>query len=109
MYQPYLDELKEKGYTIIRGVINKDEVNATKKKVYSWQKTIPNHDWIHSQIDPHGIYKYHNVGHTDFAWYLRTHPKILEIFKFIWNTEELIVSYDGSCWIPEKCNKTDKI
>ena len=62
-------------------------------------KTIPNHDKIHNQIDPHGIYKYHNTGHQEHAWYIRTNPKVIEIFQNIWKTDDLVVSFDGSCYI----------
>jgi len=56
-------ELQTKGYCVIPDVLSSEEVNNIKQLFYKWQKTIPNHDKIHNQIDPHGIYKFHNVGH----------------------------------------------
>ena len=58
---------------------------------YNWQKTIPNHDFIHYSIDPHGIYKYLQVGPRGHAWYLRTRPLIQDVYKKLWETEKLIV------------------
>lgn len=100
-------ELKEKGYTIIYDVLNSSEIEALKQKVYRWQKSIPNYEKMHKDIDPHGIHKFHNAGHTDFAWELRTHPAILNIFSELWKTKNLIVSYDGSCYMSEKSSKKD--
>ena len=31
------------------------------------------------------------------------------MFKKIWNTDKLVVSFDGSCYISKECNKTDNI
>ena len=102
-----LNALKEKGFAIVYDVLRESEIRDKIQKVYKWQKSIPNYDKIHNMIDPHSIHKYHNAGHTDFAWELRTNPKILEIFGGIWGTEDLIVSYDGNCFMSEKLKKYD--
>nr|QFG74542.1 MAG: hypothetical protein [Megaviridae environmental sample] len=101
------EELQQNGYCIIKNVLSSDEIKFCKEKFYDWKKTIPNHDKMHSTIDPHGIYKYHRVGHTYHGWYLRTHDVIQDIYKQLWNTEELIVSFDGCCWIPKNTKKKD--
>lgn len=38
------------------------------------------------------------IGHAQFIWNLRQHPKVLEVFSKIWNTspEDLLVSFDGA-------------
>ena len=102
-------ELKEKGYCIIPDVLSSEEVDKAKELFYTWQKTIPNHDKIHSIIDPHGIYKYHQAGHQEHAWFIRTNPKLVNIFKEVWNTDDLVVSFDGSCYISKNCSKADNI
>jgi len=102
-------QLENNGYCIITDVLNKDEINNALSMFRKWQNTIPKHDWIHSIIDPHGIYKFHEVGHQEHAWYLRTNPKIINIYKKLWNTNELVVSFDGSCYIPKELNKKDSI
>lgn len=72
-------ELEEKGYSIVEGILTKDEIETYKESVYEWQKTIPNHDEVHASCNPHNIYKYHEVGHQRFAWLIRTHPKVQEV------------------------------
>ena len=46
-----------------------------------WQTTIPDHDYLHNMIDPHGIYKYHEVGHQEHAWYIRTRTGVQDVFR----------------------------
>ncbi len=29
------------------------------------------------------------------------------VFKSLWKTNELVVSFDGTCWIPKEVRKTD--
>jgi ectoine hydroxylase-related dioxygenase (phytanoyl-CoA dioxygenase family) len=102
-------ELEMKGYAIIPNVLSTEEIEIAKKMMYDWQKTIPNHDSMHKKISPHGIYKFHNGGHQRHSWYIRTKPKVQEFFKYLWNTEELIVSYDGSCYISKDNTQKDNI
>ena len=102
-------ELKEKGYCIVPNVLNSNEVSDAKKLFYDWQSTIPNHDKLHKNIDPHGIYKFHEVGHQRHAWYIRTNDKVQSIFKQLWNCDDLIVSFDGTCFIPKSEKRKDNI
>ena len=102
-------ELENKGYCIVPNVLSNEEVIEAKKLFYTWQKTIPNHDIIHNIIDPHGIYKYHQAGHQEHAWYIRTRPKVIEVYKKLWKCEDLVVSFDGSCYISKDMKKQDNI
>ena len=102
-------ELANKGYCIIPNILSENEINEAKQLFYDWQKTITNHDKMHNTIDPHGIYKYHHVGHQEHAWYIRTRPNVIAVFKKLWNCDELVVSFDGSCYISKENNKKDAI
>jgi len=99
--QKYIDELNEKGYTIVPDVLTPSEVEEALGLFKAWQKTIQNHDEIHRKCDPHGIYKHHEAGHQEHAWLIRTRPKLKEVFAAIWKTDDLVVSFDGNCWIPK--------
>ena len=107
--QNYKAELASQGYCIIPNVLTSDEIDTAKTMFKEWQKTIDDHDKIHRAIDPHGIYKHHEVGHQRHAWYIRTNPKVQEAFKSIWNCDDLIVSFDGSCYIDKNNKQKDKI
>ena len=107
--QKYIINLKQNGYIVIPNILNNYEINKAKELFKKWKNSINDIDNIHNSIDPHGIFKFHEVGHQEFAWYLRTIPNIINIFKKIWECDELVVSFDGSCYIPQSCNKKDKI
>jgi hypothetical protein len=102
-------ELLEKGYCVVPNILSNEEINKAKEMFYCWQKTIPNHNKIHNLIDPHGIYKYHEAGHQEHSWFIRTRPKVIEIFKYLWKTDKLNVSFDGSCYISKDTKKKDNI
>lgn len=108
-YKSIQKELEDKGYCIIENILTKDEIEYSKTEFRKWQTTIPNHDFFHNKIDPHGIYKYHRSGHTRHAWFIRTRPQVQEVFKQLWNCKDLVVSFDGSCYISKNNTSKDKI
>jgi len=93
-------ELKENGYTIIPNVYNEEEIIEYWRLFNKWHDEVDNLEEHHSLIDYNGIYKHHEVGHQRFAWLARTNPKILNIFKQLWNTDELVTGFDGCCYYP---------
>lgn len=103
------EELDTKGFCIIPDVLTQEQISHAYNLFHDWKKTIPNHDYIHNNANPHGIYKYHQAGHTEHAWFIRTRPNVQNVFKNLWNTNELIVSFDGCCYIPKNLKKKDKI
>lgn len=104
----YLDDLEDKGYAIIPNVLSQEDVEYCRNLVYDWQKTVPDLKDIHKYVDPHGIYKYCEIGHQRHCWYIRTRPAVKKIFENIWGTDDLVVSYDGSCYFPKEYDKTDR-
>jgi len=105
--QSYIEELKTNGFTVIPDILTNEEIVTAKNLFLNWKNNLHNHDKIHNLCDPHGIYKYQEVGHQEHAWYLRTRPKVREVFETLWNTTDLVVSFDGCCWIPKNCKKKD--
>lgn len=95
------------GYCIIPNSLDPNEIFQAKEMFYDWIDSIPNFDFIHNKINPHNILKYHQVGHQEFAWYLRTKPQIIQIFADLWNTtiNNLVVSFDGACYIKQNNSK----
>jgi hypothetical protein len=107
MDEHYLELLID-GYTIIPDVLSPQEVEEARGLFYDWKSTIPNHDEIHEQINPHGIYKFHEAGHQRHAWFIRTRPKVQAMFKYLYDTDDLVSSFDGSCFISSTCTRMDK-
>tara|TARA_X000000368_G_scaffold88406_2_gene67394 strand:- start:1335 stop:2222 length:888 start_codon:yes stop_codon:yes gene_type:complete len=96
------------GYVIIPDVLTKDEVETATSMFKQWQKSVPNLEFLHKTVDPHGIYKFHQAGHQRHAWYIRTRSAVQNVFAFLHNSEDLIVSYDGCCYIDKKDKRKDK-
>jgi len=94
------DEFLEKGYVVIPNVLNNNEIQEYIDEFNKWMDSVENLDEIHNTINFGGIFKYYEVGHQRFAWLLRTNPKILSIFKSLWNTDSLVTSFDGCCYYP---------
>jgi ectoine hydroxylase-related dioxygenase (phytanoyl-CoA dioxygenase family) len=109
----YIKDLQQKGYAIIENVLDPTEVETALQMFHDWRTSIPNLDELHKTIDPHGIYKHHEAGHQRHAWYIRTRPKVQQYFTDLWkhycsdDADELITSYDGSCYIESDCSKKD--
>ena len=102
-------ELDHKGYVVVPCVLNREEVDKCLDWFGDWQKSIPDHDYQHDKLSPHGIYKFHQAGHQRHSWYIRTRPAVREVFEGLWDTKDLVVSFDGSCYIPKDMKKKDNI
>ena len=109
----YIEDLNRDGYAIIPNIITPDELEEAREQFFNWKnqltETIPNFLENHHKINPHSIFKFHEVGHQRFMWFIRTRPKVQDVFKKIWNTDELTVGFDGCCWMPSDLNKKDNI
>jgi ectoine hydroxylase-related dioxygenase (phytanoyl-CoA dioxygenase family) len=108
-YNTELDELAENGYCVIENVLTAEEVETSIKYFREWFSSHPQIAGLHSKISPHGIFKYHEVGQQRHAWYIRTRPNVQNVFKNIWKTDEVVVSFDGCCYIPADCKKKDGV
>ena len=102
-------ELEENGYAIVKNVLSEDEIIKATEMFHQWRKTVEDLEYHHSALDPHGIYKFHEIGHQRHAWYIRTREKVKKAFCDIWNTDDLIVSYDGSCYLDKNVKKKDNV
>jgi len=88
-----MDYLKTHGYVVIDDVLSTEEVHHATQLFRVWKEknSIP--------VGNHGIIQTHNAGHQEHAWYIRTRPNVINIFQHIWNTKDLIVSFDGMCYM----------
>ena len=96
------NELATKGYCIVPNILTPEEIEYSKLCFQGWKDSIENFNNVHNLINHSGIIRYHNIGHTRHAWFIRTRPNVKNIFKNLWATDDLIVSYDGSCYISKK-------
>ncbi len=102
-YDVILNRLRNDGYVVIPNIITDNEIQTALRYFNIWKSSLKNYEWT----IPHGIFKFHEVGHQRHAWYLRTRSSIQDVFRFIWNTDDIITSFDGSCYIPKSLSKKD--
>ena len=102
-------DLALNGYAIIENVISAEQVATAKEYFANWLTANPELKAKHRKNDPHGIFKYGQVGHQRHAWYLRTLAEVQLPFRVLWETGTLTTGFDGSCWIPSDFNGKDKI
>ena len=99
------------GFAIVTDVLSAHEVNRATTLMQQWQATVPDYSWIHSNLDPHGVHKFHQVGHQAFAWDIRTNRSVRHVFAGLHGVADadngLVASFDGSCYIAADCAKTD--
>lgn len=100
----WLTDLVENGYAVVPDVLSKEKCNTYYNRI--WQifedfgtgvdRSKPE-TWK-SQSMPaniHGIFQHYKMGHKQPIWDIRCEPAIINVFKQIWGTEELLVSFDG--------------
>ncbi len=111
MQYTYCDQLslKEDGITVINDVLNDDEIDYAKNMMWDYLSHITKHMPIpidKLQTDTYksfyNLYPKHgmllqnwDVGHNPMSWYVRQNAKVVDAFKSIWNTGDLLTSFDG--------------
>jgi hypothetical protein len=106
--------LEENGYVVYKDVATKEEREKgmchvcfsfdCKAESLLWEylaqfgvdkNDISTWDWV----DPFhkGILPGNGIGQSAFLWFCRGLPKVKQIYAGIWETEELLTSFDGCC------------
>ena len=93
-------ELETKGYCIVPNVLSASDVVKARDLFFRWHATILADDTATQRRRRfNGIYASHGVGHAPLAWFVRTHPNVLAAFRRAWSDDDLVVSFDGCCYI----------
>ncbi len=92
-----LFELCTLGYTKIK-VFDKKTAHEFRDRFTNWRE---DRDLDHI----HGIIKSYGIGQTDFMWDIRCHDNVFNVFKTIWQTDDLLVSFDGAGYYPANDKK----
>ena len=102
-------DLALQGYAILENVLTPQQVATATQYFKDWLAANPTLVENHKKNDPHGIFKFAEVGHQKHAWYLKTLPEVQLPFQVLWDTPDLTTGFDGSCWIPPLFNSRDSI
>jgi len=107
MDKVHLQELQEKGYTIVSGLFELEKVIKARQLFFEWLKSVPVVEEHHARESFQGLMKFAQVGHQKHTWFVKTDPLVQQVFKDLWITDELVTGFDGCCWIPADWNRTD--
>eukprot|EP01087_Luapelamoeba_hula_P024690 TRINITY_DN9496_c1_g1_i1.p1 TRINITY_DN9496_c1_g1~~TRINITY_DN9496_c1_g1_i1.p1 ORF type:complete len:316 (-),score=43.19 TRINITY_DN9496_c1_g1_i1:1092-2006(-) len=105
----YLEYLDANGYVVIADVLSPDQLHTGRSLAWDFIESRPQNKaqrndpltWTDELgwPDPYGngIIVGDGAGHCEFQWFVRGVPAVQQVYKNIWNTEELITSFDGFC------------
>jgi ectoine hydroxylase-related dioxygenase (phytanoyl-CoA dioxygenase family) len=85
-----LDDLSLQGYLVVPKVLDSYSVVIGKHFFYQF---LP--DVFEKEQPSHGVISSFYAGHSRFAWFCRTQPKVQAIFKQLLGCTDLVVSFDG--------------
>ena len=110
--------LEKYGVAIIPSVLDQDECSHLERGVWDYYEHVTDHKMDRTRPDTwrefynllphHSMLNQHwGVGHAQFAWDARQNAKLVQPFAALWETDDLIVSFDGSSFHlpPETTNK----
>jgi ectoine hydroxylase-related dioxygenase (phytanoyl-CoA dioxygenase family) len=103
------ETLNNFGVAIIPNVLNGKECEEMNNEIWNffesvsatWRTPVNRNNeksWreIYKLFPLHGmLFQHWNVGHCQASWNLRQNPKIVDIFSKYWETDDLLVSFDG--------------
>jgi len=98
--------LREDGVCIISNVASKQELEVGEGLFWEWAESLPfgfdrndlnslKDDWELLGFRNTGVISNFGIGQSEFMWYCRQLPGVLEVFRNIWDTTDLVTSFDG--------------
>lgn len=98
--------LEEYGYAVINNVLPHEDIEQIRSigwnDIKQWSKGLID---VENQETWENIYKFYpkhsmmiqeyGVGHMKWLWKIRQHPNIINVFSKLWNTDDLLVSFDA--------------
>jgi len=101
-----LQHLAKKGYVVIGNVLTKEEVNVATsmfwdyaENCYSGNEKIDRNDTSTWNNWPGwkdtGVIPENGIGQSELLWYIRQNDNVINVFQEIWETDELVCSFDG--------------
>jgi len=101
----WAQHLKEHGWAVVKGVVSKEKCEQFYGGMWDFMARfgtgIDRNDratWKDENWPPAlhgGLMHGYGVGHEQFVWDARSEEGIINIFAKLWNTEEILVSFDG--------------
>ena len=110
-----IEYLEEQGYVVIKNALSSSEAAKTLELLWDYLEGLDtgiDRNDVSTWGDERwptcahgGIMPSYGIGHSEAQWYLRGIPNVKKAFAKIWNTDELLTSFDGvSLWRPWNIN-----
>ncbi|KAI9661857.1 MAG: hypothetical protein M1821_009096 [Bathelium mastoideum] len=104
-YGDWRDDFHKNGFAIIRNVISRERAAYYRQRQIDWLQSFklgfdPNNEetWTQEHLPVSfkgGMYFAYSSTHEDFVWEARMEPGVQKAFSDLWDTDELLVSFDG--------------
>lgn len=104
-YGDWRDDFHKYGCVLIKNVLSRERAKYYADKQIEWlkkfelgfdEKDATTWDSEHLPVSfKGGMYMAYCAPHEKMAWEARTEPAVLDIFEKLWDTKELITSFDG--------------
>ncbi|GJP94182.1 clavaminate synthase-like protein [Aspergillus niger] len=104
-YGDWRDEFHKNGCVVIKNVISLERAKYYCDKQIEWLKSFDlgfdendESTWTTEHLPisfKGGMYYGYAAPHEKIAWEARTEPAVIEIFEKLWETKELLSSFDG--------------
>merc|ERR1712137_784507 len=105
--EQWLAYLEEHGYCVLANVADAQAIEQAKSLVWDFLESVPETqvkrnnlstwgiegDWLPSPSN--GILGGFGFGQSAFCWHARLLPGVKQAFAAIWDSDDLIVSFDG--------------
>lgn len=102
-----VEYLQTHGYVIVKSICSKEEVSHARDLFWKFlsehanmsrsdPSTWTDENFVNVGSASTGILFYRGIGQSEFLWYLRLMPKVKQVFAQIWNTADLLTSFDGA-------------
>jgi len=104
-YNDWRADLQQNGYAVVKGAIPHDRAVQYQSRAFEWLKSFDTEldlskpeTWIKENLPLQSdisTFRYYGVVHEKFMWDVRTEPGVLDAFTLLWNTDELLASFDA--------------
>jgi hypothetical protein len=104
-YDEWQASLKENGYCVLAGVADAEAVAQAKTLMWDFLESVPDSQvkrgdpstWDSTWLPDanNGILGVQGFGQAAFCWHARLLPKVRQAFEVVWDSKDLIASFDG--------------
>ncbi|KAL2851668.1 hypothetical protein BJX68DRAFT_254690 [Aspergillus pseudodeflectus] len=104
-YGDFRDDLLKNGFAVVKGAVPRDRALGYADAIHEW---LEGFGLGYDRNDPSTIHKDHlpdinekgmclgyAISHESFTWAVRQEPGVIDAFEKVYDTEDLIVSFDS--------------